>query len=91
MNARNSFGPMAKVAASEAYARMAADLTEAVGIAGLISQGHEDGFEGEVRDWAHRGSQATTIAGGTTEIFKNILPESALGLPRQLPVSRRSE
>jgi alkylation response protein AidB-like acyl-CoA dehydrogenase len=82
---------MGKVAASEAYARMAADLIEAVGIAGLVSQGHEDALEGGVLDWAHRRSQATTIAGGTTEVFKNILAESGLGLPRQLPVGRRSE
>jgi alkylation response protein AidB-like acyl-CoA dehydrogenase len=88
--ARNSSGVMSKVAASEAYARMAADLIEAAGIAGLVSQGHEDALEGGVLDWAHRRSQATTIAGGTTEVFKNILAESALGLPRQLPVARRS-
>jgi alkylation response protein AidB-like acyl-CoA dehydrogenase len=80
---------MGKVAASEAYARMAADLLEAVGMAGLISQGHEDALEGGVLDWAHRRSQATSIAGGTTEVFKNILAVAALGLPRQLPVVNR--
>lgn len=87
--ARNSPGPMGKVAASEAYARMAADLLEAVGIAGLISQGHQDALEGGVLDWAYRRSQATSIAGGTTEVFKNILAVAALGLPRQLPVVNR--
>jgi 3-oxocholest-4-en-26-oyl-CoA dehydrogenase alpha subunit len=87
--ARNTPGPMGKVAASEAYARMAADLLDAVGITGLISQGHEDALEGGVLDWAHRRSQAPSIAGGTTEVFKNILAESVLGLPRQLPSRNR--
>jgi 3-oxocholest-4-en-26-oyl-CoA dehydrogenase alpha subunit len=89
--ARNTPGPMGKVAASEAYTRMAASLLEAVGIAGLISQGHDDALEDGVLDWAYRRSQATSIAGGTTEVFKNILAESALGLPRQLPAVRRPQ
>jgi alkylation response protein AidB-like acyl-CoA dehydrogenase len=87
--ARNTPGPMGKVAASEAYQRIAASLMDITGLLGTISQGDPDALESGSFDWAHRRAQAPSIAGGTVEVFKNIVAESVLGLPKQLPNSGR--
>jgi alkylation response protein AidB-like acyl-CoA dehydrogenase len=58
---------------SQRYAEVYADL------AGL------DAIAGDASDAAHRllTSRAATIAGGTTEVMKNLLGERNLGLPRE--------
>jgi alkylation response protein AidB-like acyl-CoA dehydrogenase len=87
--ARNTPGPMGKVAASEAYARIAAGLLDVTSLLGTISQGDPDALEAGAFDWAQRRAQAPSIAGGTVEVFKNIVAETVLGLPKQLPSSGR--
>ena len=58
---------------SQRFAEVGADLAGMDAIAGIASEA------------AHRllTSRASTIAGGTTEVMKNILGERNLGLPRE--------
>lgn len=75
-------GSMAKLFASEALVRAAADLLDASAPEGLL--GHD--ASGAVADgWieqAHRHAQVTTIYAGTSEIQRSIIAERGLGLPR---------
>jgi len=58
---------------------------EAEGYYGLLEQDQRVGFDGATAGWSQRFlyDRAMTIAGGTTEIQKNITAERILGLPRR--------
>ena len=59
-----------------------ADVLDLVGPAGLVLHG-EDGAIGDGRlERAHRYAQSAAIQSGTTDIYKNIISEHYLGLPR---------
>lgn len=82
-------GSMAKLFASEALVRAAADLLDASAPEGLLA--HDPVAGGLVADglvpdgWiehAHRHAQVTTIYAGTSEIQRSIIAERGLGLPR---------
>jgi len=73
---------------SAAMKCMATQLTQAFSEAGVAARGAfgllDAEGEGEI-DWAHRylSDRSMTIAGGTTEIQRNIVAERILGLPRR--------
>jgi alkylation response protein AidB-like acyl-CoA dehydrogenase len=60
----------------------AAELIDLVGPEALLAHG-ADGVIGDgVLDYAHRFAQGTATYGGTTEIFKGMIAQHVLGLPR---------
>lgn len=75
-------GPAGRVISSEMSIRVNEDLLNLVGPAGLLARG-EDGAVGHGwLEYAHRFAQGTAIYGGTTDVFRNMIAERELGLPR---------
>ena len=75
-------GPMGRVRASDALVKQAAILQDLLGPAGLLpmdevgSIGHGDA------EYAHRFAQGTGTYGGTVEVFRTIIAQHVLGLPK---------
>ncbi|MGL5839262.1 MAG: acyl-CoA dehydrogenase family protein [Sphingorhabdus sp.] len=72
------FGPMSKLYATEAYLNDATDLLRLAAPHSLF--GAESGVGVLELDYRH--GTATTIYGGTSEIMRSVIAETALGLPR---------
>jgi alkylation response protein AidB-like acyl-CoA dehydrogenase len=75
-------GPMGRVKGSEALVGCAADLMDLVGPESVISEGSPDAVAGGSIDYAHRYAQGTATYGGTVEVFRAIIAQHVLGLPR---------
>ncbi|HLH28144.1 MAG TPA: acyl-CoA dehydrogenase family protein [Acidimicrobiales bacterium] len=75
-------GSMAKLFASEALTRQAADFVDLLGPDGVRAEGDPDAVEGGIAEYLHRFSLGTTIYGGTSEIQRNVIAQRGLGLPR---------
>jgi alkylation response protein AidB-like acyl-CoA dehydrogenase len=82
-------GPMGRIVSSESCIRVADDLIDVVGPAGLLAHGEPGAIGDGWLEYAHRYAQGTAIYGGSTEIHRNIVAERILGLPRSTPSSRR--
>jgi alkylation response protein AidB-like acyl-CoA dehydrogenase len=64
--------------------RITSFTVDLLGPAGMLSPGYDHADETSTDPvLAFLGSQCTTIAGGTSEIMRNILGERVLGLPRE--------
>jgi alkylation response protein AidB-like acyl-CoA dehydrogenase len=75
-------GPMGRVKGSLALVEGAAELLDLTGPAGLLSPGADGAVgDGDV-DFAHRWAQGTATYGGTIEVFRTIIAQHVLGLPR---------
>ena len=75
-------GPLGRVKGSETTVTGSAELLDILGPAGLVQYG-EAGVVGEAEaDFAHRYAQGTATYGGTVEVFRNIIAQHVLGLPR---------
>ncbi len=88
--ATTATGPAGRVLSSEMAIRVGADLIDLVGPPGLLPRG-EAGAVGE--GWiehCHRFAQGTATYGGTTDVFRNIIAERMLGLPRSSPGSAKA-
>ena len=75
-----------KLWGSELYRRMSQQVTEALGPLGLdLDAAPGVPYNGEELPWAWRylRSFSGTIAGGTSEVQRNIIAERVLGLPRR--------
>jgi alkylation response protein AidB-like acyl-CoA dehydrogenase len=75
-------GSMAKLFASEAITRQAADFTDMLGPDGIRSEGDPTAVEGGAAEFAYRFALGTTTYGGTSEIQRNVIAQRGLGLPR---------
>jgi alkylation response protein AidB-like acyl-CoA dehydrogenase len=75
-------GPMGRVKGSEALARGAAELMDLVGPASLLSEGSPGAEATGAIEFAHRFAQGTATYGGTVEVFRQIIAQHVLGLPR---------
>jgi alkylation response protein AidB-like acyl-CoA dehydrogenase len=60
----------------------AADLIDLIGPEALLGHGADGAIDDGEIDYAHRFAQGTATYGGTTEVFKNMIAERLLGLPR---------
>ncbi|SEO59371.1 acyl-CoA dehydrogenase family protein [Trujillonella endophytica] len=75
-------GPMGRNKASLSFIAGIAELVDLVGPEALIAHGGEGAVDGGAIDYAHRFAQGTATYGGTTDVFKNIIAQHVLGLPR---------
>jgi len=75
-------GPLGRVKCSETLVRGAAALIDLVGPEALVSEGAEGALGGGCIDFAHRYAQGTATYGGTVEVFRGIIAQHVLGLPR---------
>jgi alkylation response protein AidB-like acyl-CoA dehydrogenase len=76
--AARAYGPMSKLFTSETYMKDSADLLELAAPDSLL-EGHD---ALGVLEYKHRHAMGTTIYGGTSEIHRSVVAETALGLPR---------
>ena len=75
-------GPLGRVKCSETLVHGAAALIDLVGPEALVSEGAEGALGGGYIDFAHRYAQGTATYGGTVEVFRGIIAQHVLGLPR---------
>jgi alkylation response protein AidB-like acyl-CoA dehydrogenase len=75
-------GPMGRVKGSEALVRGAAELMDLVGPTSLLSEGSPGAETTGAIEFAHRFAQGTATYGGTVEVFRQIIAQHVLGLPR---------
>jgi alkylation response protein AidB-like acyl-CoA dehydrogenase len=78
-------GPMARILAAETLIEHASELLELVGPAALLARDAAGAVAGGFPEYAFRYAPGTTIYGGSTEIFRNMVAEQQLGLPRSTP------
>ena len=73
---------MGRVKGSEALVAGGADLLDLTGAQGILHFGAEGAIGGGAIDYAHRFAQGTATYGGTVEVFRTIIAQHVLGLPR---------
>jgi alkylation response protein AidB-like acyl-CoA dehydrogenase len=83
-------GAMGRVKASDVVIDCSADLVDLLGPLGLLRHGAPGAPGGGAIEFAHRFAQGTSTYGGTVEVFRNILAQQALGLPRPAYLAPRS-
>ena len=82
-------GLMGRVKGSLSYIAGVAELIDLIGDEALLAHGAEGALDDGVIEDAHRFAQGTATYGGTTEVFKNMIAQHVLGLPRlSLPGSK---
>ena len=79
---RNSPGMMGRVIASESLIKYSADLCDLIGPAVVIPHGEPGAIEEGWVERELRFAQGTAIYGGSTDIFRNMIAQRILGLPR---------
>jgi alkylation response protein AidB-like acyl-CoA dehydrogenase len=75
-------GPMGRVKASDALVHGAAALMDLLGPDAVIREGADGAVGGGRIEFAHRFAQGTATYGGTVEVFRGIIAQHVLGLPR---------
>ncbi|PAK28038.1 hypothetical protein CJD44_00925 [Streptomyces sp. alain-838] len=75
-------GPMGRIAGSLTLIEGMPELMDLVGPEALLTRGAQGALAGGELDFAHRWAQGTATYGGTIEVFKNIVAQHVLGLPR---------
>ncbi|SEO59388.1 acyl-CoA dehydrogenase family protein [Trujillonella endophytica] len=81
---------MGRTKSSLSFIAGIAELMDMVGPEAVLAHGAEGAIEGGEIDFAHRFAQGTATYGGTTEVFKGMIAQHVLGLPRlNLPGSKQ--
>jgi alkylation response protein AidB-like acyl-CoA dehydrogenase len=75
-------GLMGRNKGSLALIAGAAELVDLIGPEALLAHGADGAIEDGAVDFAHRFAQGTATYGGTTEVFKGMIAQHVLGLPR---------
>ncbi len=88
--ATTSTGPAGRVMSSESAIRVGAELIDLIGPRGLLPRGQDGAVEDGWIEYAHRFAQGTATYGGTTDVFRNIIAERILGLPRSTPAQSKA-
>jgi 3-oxocholest-4-en-26-oyl-CoA dehydrogenase alpha subunit len=83
--ARNSLGPLGKVAGSEGCIRSAARMLELIGADAIVVD-QDAAIEDAAFAAAYTRAPSLAIAGGSVEVFRNMLATTQLNLPRALPL-----
>jgi alkylation response protein AidB-like acyl-CoA dehydrogenase len=78
---RNLPGLMGRLA-SESLTRVGADFIDMLGPVGVLGKDSPGHIGDGVIEWSHRHAIGTNTYGGTTDIFRNIIAQHVLGLPR---------
>jgi alkylation response protein AidB-like acyl-CoA dehydrogenase len=78
-------GPLARVYSSEVFVEAASVLLDLMGPAGLLPHGADGSVADAVAEELWRFAPGTRIYGGTTDIFRNLIAEQYLKLPRSTP------
>jgi len=78
-------GPLARVYAADMFIRTASTLLDLIGPVGVLSHGADGAVAGGIPEELFRFAPGTAIYGGTTQIFRNMIAEKYLGLPRSTP------
>jgi alkylation response protein AidB-like acyl-CoA dehydrogenase len=75
-------GAMGRVKGAEVFVAAAADLIDLIGAAALLPHGAPGVIgDGEI-DFGHRFAQGTATYGGTVEVFRTIIAQHVLNLPK---------
>jgi alkylation response protein AidB-like acyl-CoA dehydrogenase len=74
-----------KLYASESYVRAASDLLDLSGPAGLLQHTSPDALAGGWPEYSFRDAQVNTIAGGCSEVQRDVIAERRFGLKRMKP------
>jgi alkylation response protein AidB-like acyl-CoA dehydrogenase len=77
--------PLLRVVASESLRRSAERCLTMIGPQSLVRHNEPGAIRQGAVERMYRAAQATSIYGGTTEVFRNFLAERVLMLPRQRP------
>lgn len=80
--AQGTPGPLGRVACAEALVDNTPILMDIVGPAALIPHGQPGAIADGELEYAHRFARGTKTYGGTVEVFRNIIAQHVLGLPR---------
>jgi alkylation response protein AidB-like acyl-CoA dehydrogenase len=78
---RNTPGAMGRLAV-EGLTRAASDFIDLMGPAGVLAKDTEGHVGHGVIEWSHRHAVGGSTYGGTTEVFRNMVAQRILGLPR---------
>lgn len=75
-------GPAGRVAGAETLVEGSAELLDLIGRESLISRNGDGAIGNGQIDYAHRYAQGTATYAGTVEVFRTIIAQHVLGLPR---------
>jgi 3-oxocholest-4-en-26-oyl-CoA dehydrogenase alpha subunit len=75
-------GPLARVACADVMIRCSAELVDLIGAEALLPHNADGAVADGAVDEAHRFSQGTATYGGTVEVFREMIAQHVLGLPR---------
>lgn len=75
-------GPAGRIAGSDVLVEGASELLDLLGFEGLLSRGVDGAIGNGHVEYAHRFAQGTATYAGSVEVFRTIIAQHSLGLPR---------